>query len=263
MKTFKLLMIGDVIGKPGIRALLTMLPGIRKEFSPDFIVVNGENAADGYGITEEIAMSFFNAGVDVISTGNHVWQQREVFDFLERDSRIIRPANYPPGTPGRGHTVVEKGGVRVGVINVQGRQRMWAIDCPFRKVKEIQRKIASSTDVILVDMHGEAPDEKEALAWDVDGHVSAVLGTHTHIQTADERILPKGTAFMTDIGATGPRHSVIGFEPETSFQRALTQLPLKNSVSQQNAVICGALMTFEDGSRLPSTISRVRLVSAV
>ncbi|NCN05916.1 MAG: TIGR00282 family metallophosphoesterase [Spirochaetales bacterium] len=258
-----ILVIGDVIGQPGIRALVSMLPGLKKHYNPDFTIVNGENSADGFGITESLVHTILGAGADMITTGNHVWQQREIFPYLDSTDLVLRPANYPPGAPGKGFGIYEKKGVRFGVINLQGRTRMWPIDCPLRKAREILRKIESQTDIVLVDMHAESPEEKEALAWDLDGKVQGVFGTHTHIQTMDERILPKGTAFLTDLGATGPRNSIIGFDPETGIRRNLTQLPLKSEVSSNPAILCGIVLTLDRDTKAVTHIKRIREQSAV
>lgn len=242
-KDFTVLILGDIIGRSGVRAVVSCLSGLVKRYGADFVLVNGENAADGFGITPQIATQLFSAGVHVITTGNHIWQQREIFDYLDQEERILRPANYPGGNPGHGLCVVESRGVRVAVLNLQGRRRMYTIDCPFRKAKELLRK--TTADVILVDLHAEATDEKEALAFSLDGQVNAIVGTHTHIQTADDRILPRGTGFITDIGACGPADSVIGFDPVISVERARSQLPLRNEVSDNLAVMHGAVVTVD------------------
>ena len=263
MKDIVVLAIGDIIGQPGIRALVSLLPGLRRQHNPDIVVVNGENSADGFGITEQIAGTLFGAGADVLTTGNHVWQQRDSFPFLDANQAVLRPANYPPGAPGRGFGVYELRGIRFGVMNLQGRVRMWPIDCPFRKAKEIIRKNEGKPDILLVDVHAESPDEKEALAWDLDGKVQLVFGTHTHIQTADERILPQGTAYITDLGATGPRGSIIGFDPETGIQRSLSQLPLKSSVSTNPALLCGVVVRIDRQTKKAVLIQRLRVASTV
>jgi metallophosphoesterase (TIGR00282 family) len=263
MKDISVLFIGDIIGQPGMRALVSMLPGLKKTHSPDITIVNGENAADGFGITEQLVQTIINAGADIITTGNHIWQQKEVFPFLDGTELVLRPVNYPPGVPGKGHCVLERKGIRFGVINLQGRVRMWPIDCPFRKAKEIIRKIEHQCDVILVDMHGESVEEKEAVAWDLDGKIQALVGTHTHIQTMDERILPKGTGYISDLGATGPRESVIGFDPETGIRRSITQLPLKSEVSSKPAILCGVVMHIHPESKKVVAIQRIRESSLV
>lgn len=244
---FTVLILGDIIGRSGIRAVVSGLASLVKRCGADFVLANGENAAAGFGITQEIAGGLFAAGVHVITTGNHIWQQQEVFAYLDEEDRILRPVNYPGGNPGHGSCVVEVRGVRVGVINLQGRRRLYPIDCPFRKAKETIRKIGSSADIILMDVHAEATEEKEALAFFLDGQVNALFGTHTHIQTADDRILPGGTGYMTDLGACGPADSVIGFDPRISVERVRTQLPLRNEVSDNVAVLHGAVLTVSRG----------------
>ncbi|TVQ40642.1 MAG: TIGR00282 family metallophosphoesterase [Spirochaetaceae bacterium] len=244
-KEFTVLILGDIIGRSGVRAVVSGLSSLSRKYNADFVLANGENAADGFGITPEIATQLFGCGVHVITTGNHIWQQREIYDYLDQQETILRPANYPGGNPGHGHCVVEVRGVRVAVLNLQGRRRLYPIDCPFRKAREILRKLESQADVVLVDVHAEATDEKEALAFYLDGSVNVVVGTHTHIQTADDRILPGGTGYMTDLGACGPADSVIGFDPVISVERARSQLPLRNEVSDNKSVMHGAVVTIQ------------------
>ncbi|KGE73788.1 TIGR00282 family metallophosphoesterase [Spirochaeta lutea] len=262
-KELTVLFIGDIIGQPGIRAIVSMLPNLKRGYNPDLIVINGENAADGFGITPEIADSLFAAGADIITTGNHVWQQREIIPYMKDHPTLLRPANYPPGAPGTGAVIVEKHGVRFAVLNLQGRMRMWPIDCPFRKARDLIKKIEGKADIVLIDMHAEAPEEKEALAFDLDGRISALVGTHTHIQTADERILPRGTAYISDLGATGPRNSIIGFDPETGIRRSLTQLPLKSEVAQTPAVVHGVVLGLDGETRRARWIRRIKEQSLV
>ena len=262
-KVFRVLMLRDIVGQSGYRAVLTSVAKLIKRYSADFITINAENAADGFGITEEIASELFGSGFQALTTGNHVWQRKEVYTYLDTEERILRPANYPGGNPGHGTCVVEVRGVRVGVINLQGRVRMPAIDCPFRKSKEIIRKLRDQSDIMLVDFHAESPHEKEALAWHIDGDVAAVVGTHTHVQTADERVLPNGTAYITDLGACAPRDSVIGFEPEISIERMKTQLPLRNSPADNPGVIYGAYIEVDCDTGHALRIDRVREESLV
>jgi len=243
--SIRVLFLGDIVGSPGLRAVVTMLPGIIRDVGSDLVVINGENAADGFGLTEEQATQVFGVGCDVITTGNHVWQQSSFTDALERQERILRPANYPPGVPGHGVCVVEAKGVKVAVMNLQGRLRMPITDCPFRKAKELLRKVKQEVAFSLIDFHAEATEEKEALAYYLDGEVAALVGTHTHVQTADERILPKGTAYLTDLGACAPRNSVIGFDGDISVQRVLTHIPIRNEVPNQPADINGFIVDVE------------------
>ncbi len=239
------LLLGDVFGTPGVRALFTGLASIRKTYKADIVIVNGENAAEGLGITEEIAEQLFSVGVDVITSGNHIWHRREIVKMLDSDQPIIRPANYPPGTPGNGSTVINVKSIPVAVLNLQGREQMRSIDCPFRIGKEQVRKLQSQTKIIITDFHAESPEEKESLAFYLDGQISALIGTHTHIQTADEKILPQGCAYISDMGMTGPDDSVIGSSKEISVQRSLSQMPLKMEVSNTPAVIQGVKLSID------------------
>ncbi len=258
-----ILCLGDVIGQSGFRAVVTGLAGIRKRHGADAVVLNVENTAEGFGVTEELAGKLLSAGADVLTTGNHIWQKREVRDYLDRQEFILRPANYPGGAPGHGSCVFEHRGLKLAVLNLQGRRRMPHTDCPFKLGRELVRKVRSQTPCIVVDFHAEATDEKEAFAMYLDGEVSAVFGTHTHIQTADERILPKGTAYITDIGASGPIDSVIGFQPQISIQRSLTQLPLRNEVSDNRAAIHGVRIEIDAESGRALSITRLREESLV
>lgn len=238
----RILMIGDVVGRPGRRALRENLQNLVKEFDLDLVIANGENAAGGNGITKDIVKELHGYGIDIITMGNHVWNKKQVFEFISQEDRIIRPANYPPGTPGRGWQIVKsKNEVEVAVLNLSGRVFMDALDCPFRKADELLQEIAGHVRVIILDFHAEATSEKVAMGWYLDGRVSAVCGTHTHVQTADERILPGGTAYITDVGMTGPRDSVIGFKTDIVLGKFITQLPRRFEVGgglyQFNAVI--------------------------
>lgn len=235
----RILILGDVIGQPGMRAVVSALKSLSRKHRADAVVVNGENAHDGFGITRELADQLFRAGADVITTGNHVWRDESVGELLEQDPRVLRPHNYPPGAPGSGVYLHEGRGGRLLVVNLQGRDRLPSIDDPFRCAREIVKAHRGKVDAIIVDFHAESTEEKEALGWYLDGDVSAVYGTHTHVQTADDHILPGGTAFMTDIGACTPDGSVIGFVPAISVRRVLTQLPLRNEVANGAATIHG------------------------
>ncbi len=244
-ETINALILGDVYGQPGFRAVYIGLKNLVKEKKADFVIVNGENAVDGFGINPQIAGQIFSVGTDVITTGNHVWQHKEIYPLLESDEPILRPANYPAGAPGKGYAVIEKRGVRIGVINLQGRLSMAPIDCPFQVSMNLIKKLKSKTDIIIVDFHAESSEEKEALALYLDGRVSLVVGTHTHVQTADERILDKGTGYLTDLGMCGPGLSVIGSNADISVRRFLTQLPLKIEVADTPAVISGIVATID------------------
>ncbi len=261
--TITALMLGDVIGQSGARAVFSQLKGLVKKHDADIVVLNVENAADGFGVSPEIAGTFFEAGVSVMTTGNHIWQKKEVFRLLNDEPRILRPANYPPGNPGHGSCIVEVRGTKVAVMNLQGRKRLATIDCPFRKAKEMLPAIQKETRVILLDFHAEATEEKEALALYLDGEISVQVGTHTHIATDDARILPNGTAYITDLGSCGPRDSVIGFDPEVSVRRSLTQMPLKNEVSANPATIHGVAVQIDAETGTAQSIQRVEVFSLV
>ncbi len=262
-RTLRALILGDVVGQAGCRALLLLLPGLVKEHGADLVVVNGENAASGFGIQPEMVEKFLTAGVHVITSGNHIWQQKEVVPFLDQEARLLRPLNYPKGVPGHGFCIVETRGMKVAVMNLQGRVRMNNILCPFLVGKEAVRKLEKETKLILVDFHAEDPEEKEALGMYLDGEVSVVFGTHTHVQTADERILPRGTAFITDIGMIGTADSVIGFKTAIALERSLTQLPIKMEAEEGPAVIHGIVVSLEVPSGKALSIQRIQAVSPV
>lgn len=222
----EILFVGDIVGAPGRKALARNLPKLREKHRLSLVIANGENAAGGFGITKEVAEELFELGVDIITTGNHVWDKREVYDYLDRTDRVLRPANYPPGVPGTGSAVVDVDGVTVGVINLMGRVFMANLDCPFRKAKELVQKLKErGAEVILIDFHAEATSEKIALGRYMDGEITALIGTHTHVQTADERLFPGGTAFISDAGMTGPSESVLGVSIDKAVERFLTQTP--------------------------------------
>ncbi len=223
----RILFIGDVVGRPGRQAVREYLRRIKSDQSYDLVIANGENAAGGIGLTPQVANELLDAGVNVLTTGNHVWARRELSDHLQQDDRVLRPLNFPEGAPGAGVTLVTaRNGRLVGVINLMGRVFMEPIlDCPFRAAAAEAGRLRERTPVVLVDFHAEATSEKQAMGWWLDGRVTAVLGTHTHVQTADERVLPGGTAYITDVGMTGPVDSVIGFDRERILRRFTTQLP--------------------------------------
>jgi hypothetical protein len=223
---------------------MELLSNLVKEFQIDLVIANGENAAGGNGITPEIAEELYDSGVDILTMGNHVWDKKEILTYFDVERRIIRPANYPPGTPGKGSIIYSvTRNVKVGVINLSGRVFLGNLDCPFRSADVLIEEISKHTPVILVDFHAEATSEKQAMGWYLDGRVTAVLGTHTHIQTADERLFPDGTAYITDVGMTGPRDSVLGVKTEIVLKKFLTQMPgrfeIANGVAQINAVVLG------------------------
>ncbi|MCF6093147.1 TIGR00282 family metallophosphoesterase [Microaerobacter geothermalis] len=238
----RLLFIGDIVGSLGRGTLQRLLPELKRKYQPTFTVVNGENAAGGRGINLKIARKFFEWGVQGITLGNHTWDNKEIFDFIDEEKKMVRPANFPKGTPGLGYTFLKSNNKELAVINLQGRTFLPSIDCPFRKADEILQIIGNRTKYILVDFHGEATSEKLAMGWYLDGRVSAVVGTHTHVQTSDARILPKGTAYITDVGMVGSYDGILGMEKEAVIKKFITQLPVRFDVvekgsSQLNAVV--------------------------
>lgn len=220
----KVLFIGDIVGNPGRKAVREMLESIRREMPYDFCIANGENAAGGNGITCVVAQELYKCGIDAITMGNHTWAKKEITNFIDSDPKIVRPANYPPGLPGKGSAII---GGKLGIVNLLGRIYMDNVDCPFRTLDRELEYLKSKVKVVLVDIHAEATSEKCALAWHADGRVSAVLGTHTHVQTADERIFPFGTAFISDVGMTGPYEGVIGVDREIVLEKFLTCMPVR------------------------------------
>ena len=224
MKMVRAAMIGDVVGDPGLKALEDILPRIIKDNAVDFTVVNGENAADGFGMTEAALRRILDCGVDAVTSGNHVWEKRDFWQVMGANDRMLRPANYPGDSPGRGWLSVEKAGARWVIINIQGREFMTPIDCPFRCIDNIINNIDNKTSIIMVDFHAESSREKESLGYYLDGRTTLVAGTHTHVQTADERLLPKGTAYITDLGMTGITDSVIGMDAKICLDRMRKQV---------------------------------------
>ena len=243
-----ILFVADVFGKPGREALLSWLPGYREEHAVDFAIANGENVANGAGITSKLALRMLAGSVDVITTGNHVWRQREVYAFLSTDDRIVRPANFPEGAPGRGLTVrPAAAGGEVAVINLAGELFLQTGMSPFRIVDRLVDEAQELAETIVVDLHAEATSEKVAMGHYLDGRVTAVLGTHTHVQTSDARVLPGGTAYMTDVGMTGPRDSVIGVRTDIILRRFVTELPQQFEVGEGPVRLDAALITAEGG----------------
>lgn len=254
-----ILFIGDIVGSPGRKAIAKLLPRLKDELEIDFVIANAENASGGSGITEKVSAELFASGVDVLTSGDHIWKKSEIFQLINREERILRPINYPEGAPGRGaHVFKARNGVKVGVINVNGRVFMDALECPFKTTLRASNELAKATRIIIVDVHAEATSEKVALGWYLDGKVSAVLGTHTHIQTADEHILPKGTAYLTDAGMTGPYDSVIGRNVEDVLTRFLSSIPVKFNVAEGNIQLHGALVRVDEKTGSAVSIVRVQ-----
>jgi metallophosphoesterase (TIGR00282 family) len=238
----KLLFIGDVVGSPGRQALEEVLPGLREQHAPDWLVVNGENSAGGLGVTPKTAKAFFEMGADAITLGNHAYRHRDAYAYLDDEPRIVRPANYVKGNPGRGHTIVEKDGARLGVVNLSGTVFMKAARSPFSEADSILDELAGRTDHVLVDFHAEATSEKVAMGWHLDGRVTACVGTHTHVPTADARVLPKGTAYVSDVGMTGARDSVIGVRSELALESFRTQMPIRFETADENPWVNAVLI---------------------
>jgi hypothetical protein len=255
LSQYRILFLGDIVGKPGRKAVQDALPGLVQEHSPLFVIVNGENSAAGVGITQEIAEGLFKAGVDAITLGNHAFNKKEVYGYLGSGAPIVRPANLPPGTPGIGYTTVEKQGVRLGVTNLCGRVFLDGYDDPFRAIEPILKELG--TPHVFVDFHAEATSEKVAFAFHLDGRVTAVVGTHTHVTTADEQILPGGTAYITDVGMCGPRPSVIGMDKDVILQRFRTSLPTRFVVAEHPGVISGVVVDVQSDTGRATSIRRV------
>jgi len=256
------LLIGDIIGRPGRKIVYQKLPQLYEKYKLDCVIVNGENAAGGLGLTPAVANELFKNGIAVITSGNHIWRKKEIFPYLDQTDRLLRPANYPPQVPGRGWTILTLScGTKLGVINLEGRVFMRSLDCPFRKAEDILKEMKKITSIIIVDFHAEATSEKMALGWFLDGKVSAVLGTHTHVQTADETILPQGTAYITDVGMTGPIFSIIGMEKEHALRAFLTQLPQKFKPAKGPVSLQGVIVTINVVSGKAEAIMRIREVS--
>ena len=254
----RILFLGDVVGRPGRWLVQRLLPDLRRELAADFVIANGENAAAGNGLTVDTAGELFEAGVDVLTGGNHIWDKEEGVALIDRDERIVRPVNYPPGAPGRGFGLYTAGPHRLGVISVLGRIFMHPVDCPFRGVDGAIVKLGGQAPVIFVDVHAEATSEKIALGWYLDGRVSAIVGTHTHVATADERILPRGTAFLTDAGMTGAHDSIIGVRKELALRRMLTSMPVRFQPADGDPRLNGVMIEVDGETGRASRIERVR-----
>lgn len=258
----RVLILGDVVGRPGRRAIRDLAPSVVKEEKIDLVIANAENSAGGMGVDVKSAEELFSGGVDVLTSGNHIWKKKEIYSYLEGQPRLIRPANYPNGAPGRGWVEWQQDekGRRALIINLMGRVFMPGhVDDPFRCVETILREHGRYSPVVIVDMHAEATSEKNAMGWFLDGRVSVVYGTHTHIQTADERILPKGTAYITDIGMCGPMDSVIGIERELVIKGFLSQLPRAFDVAKENVALQGVVLEIDDETGKAVEIRRIRV----
>jgi metallophosphoesterase (TIGR00282 family) len=254
----KLLFVGDVVGGIGRRTLAALLPGIRDAHQPDFVIVNGENSAGGVGITEKTARDLFEMGADAITLGNHAYRHREVYEYLDREERVVRPANYPKGSPGRGVTVVERDGMRLGVVNLSGLVFLQAVRSPFTEADAAIGELRGRADAVLVDMHAEATSEKVAMGWHLDGRVTACVGTHTHVPTADARVLPGGTAYITDVGMTGSRNGVIGVKREQALERFIKLTNVRFETADEEPWL-NAVLIEADGEGHATSIDQLLL----
>ncbi len=255
----QLLFIGDIVGKSGRKVLADRLKFLVEELSPDLVVVNCENAAAGFGVTPKIVDEFFALGCDVLTSGNHIWDRKEIFNCIDNEPRLIRPANFPEGTPGQGYTIVSaKDGSKIAVINMMGQVFMGTtLACPFKTMDHLLEQLNELVDIVFVDFHAEASSEKQAFTYYLDGRVAAVVGTHTHVPTADERIFPGGTAYISDVGMTGCYDSVIGMKPGPSLNRFLTKLPQRLEVADGLAELRGVIVEIDEKSGLSQNIRRV------
>lgn len=254
----KILFIGDVVGSPGREMVKEYLPKLKTKYDADLIIVNGENAAGGRGITEPIYRSFLEAGAHVITLGNHSWDNKDIFEFIDESNYLVRPANFPEGTPGKGITYVSINNVDTAIISVQGRTFMQPLDCPFEKVEKLVKEAKKKAKVIFVDFHAEATSEKQAMGWHLDGKVAAVIGTHTHVQTADQRILPNGTAYLTDVGMTGPYDGILGMERGAILKRFRTNMPVRFEVPKKGRKqLNGCIIDVDKKTGLATNIERV------
>ncbi|MFD1952941.1 TIGR00282 family metallophosphoesterase [Paenibacillus thailandensis] len=253
------LFIGDIVGSVGRQALKRVLPALRSKYNPHIIIANGENAAAGRGITGTIAREFFEWGVHGITMGNHTWDNKDIFEWIDEEPRIVRPANYPEGTPGQGMAIIRASGKELAIINLQGRTYLPAIDCPFRKADELIAKAQAKTKNILVDFHAEVTSEKIAMGWHLDGKASLVVGTHTHVQTNDDRILPGGTAYITDVGMVGPRDGVLGMERTAVLRKFMTQLPTRFVVDEGKWHLHAVSVQIDEATGQAKKLEKIRL----
>jgi len=254
----RILFIGDIVGQPGRQMVARHLKALIADYGAEMVLANAENAAGGFGITASIGEELLSLGIDLLTSGNHIWDKKEAEGYLAKESRVLRPANYPEEAPGAGVHILRKNDRMLGVVNIQGRAFLPPIDCPFKAADRELAQVRQVTDTILVDFHAEATAEKQAFGWYVDGRVSAVVGTHTHVQTADEQILPGRTAYITDVGMTGPRNSVIGIKPEEAIQKFITQMPRKFTLAHGPAQLCAVVLDIADDGRARS-ITRLQI----
>ena len=257
----RILFIGDIVGEAGRRAIKEGLPRVIERFKIDFAIANCENSAGGFGITQVIAEELFSLGIDIMTSGNHIWDKKETLTYIEKEPRLLRPANYPPGVPGKGSAVVtlRSSEQKIGIINISGRIFMAPLDCPFRIAEKELNQIREQTNIIVVDFHGEATSEKCAFALYFDGKVSAIVGTHTHVQTADERILSEGSAFITDAGMTGAINSVIGMKKDRVIKKFLTHIPYRFETAKGPSLLSGVIIDIEPRTGKAKAIQRLQI----
>ena len=257
MKEIRIFTIGDITGRAGRNILASKLPGLIDREKIDIVIANGENSAGGMAMTPEVTRELFSRGIHVITSGNHIWNNSDILQIIDSDLNLLRPANFPPDAAGKGHCIINFKGINICIINLMGRVMMAPIDCPFRKFDEIYEKVKNNSHIIVVDFHAEATAEKQAMGWYVDGRASVLFGTHTHVQTADERILPNGTGYITDIGMTGAFDSVIGMKIEKSVKFFISQTKVKFEAAEENPGINGAIFTITDSGKTVA-IKRIR-----
>lgn len=255
----KILFFADLVGKPGRFVVSQMCRNLKEKFAADFVVANIENAAGGFGITPEMSRKIFSYGVDCQTSGNHIWDRMDILKYLDEQPKLIRPANFPAGCPGFGHYIGEADGIKIGVLNLMGRTYMKDIDCPFHVADRELKIIRESTDIIIIDFHAEVTSEKQALAYYLDGRVSGIIGTHTHVQTADESVSERGTAYITDVGMTGPHDSIIGMAKTPSLDRFLTGMPKRFSCAKDDVKISGVLITISTADGAAEAIERFKI----
>lgn len=255
----RIMMVGDIYAQPGRKAVCDLIPSLREEFQLDLVIANGENSAGGVGITVNVLEELLNSGIDFVTSGNHIWDKKDIFDFIDQSTCLIRPANYPAGTPGKGFGIIRAlTGEAIGIINLAGRVFMPPVDCPFRSADAVLDILSNECKIILVDFHAEATSEKMALGWYLDGRVTCVAGTHTHVQTSDERVLPGGTAFISDIGMVGPHNSVLGVNKDTVINKFLSGLPVKFEVAKGPVVFCAIVIDVNTTTGKTNDIIRVQ-----
>ena len=255
----RIMLVGDVVGRPGRRAFQDHTPKLRAEKGIDVVIVNGENSAGGKGFTRKALDELYRGGADIVTSGNHVWDKKDVLSFIDDEPFLIRPANYPEGTPGKGWCSYPFKAKNIGVMNLSGRAFMPPLDCPFQKVEELLREMKRECDLIFLDFHAETTSEKMAMGFYLDGRVNGVVGTHTHVQTADERLLPKGTAYITDLGMVGPRDSVLGVKTDIILRKFTTAMPVRFDLAEGPCTYCAVIVEVDDATNKTRAIERIRI----